>query len=140
MQAVSRVTGRAVAIDRPDIDTDQIIPAVYLKRVQRTGFGPGLFSAWRADPAFALNQPGADQAKILVAGPNFGCGSSREHAVWALRDFGFDAVIAPSFADIFRSNSTGAGLVTAQATGQVVASLVALRRVTGADPAAAFGG
>ena len=133
MRAVSQVTGRAVAIDRPDIDTDQIIPAAWLKRVQRSGFGPGLFSAWRADPEFALNQPGAGQAKILVAGANFGCGSSREHAVWALQDFGFDAVIAPSFADIFRGNSTGAGLVTAQASAQVVTHLIGL---LAADPAA----
>jgi 3-isopropylmalate dehydratase small subunit len=115
MRAVTRVEGRAVVLDRPDIDTDQIIPAAWLKRVERTGFGPGLFSAWRSDPGFALNQPGAGEATILITGPNFGCGSSREHAVWALQDFGFEAVIAPSFADIFRGNSTGAGLLTAQA-------------------------
>jgi len=115
MRAVQRVRGRTVVIDRRDIDTDQIIPAAWLKRVERTGFGAGLFEAWRADPAFALNQPGAADAKILIAGANFGCGSSREHAVWALQDFGFEAVVAPSFADIFRGNSVGAGLVTAQA-------------------------
>ncbi len=115
MRAVQQVRGSAVVIDRRDVDTDQIIPAAWLKRVERTGFGAGLFEAWRADPGFALNQPGAAGAKILIAGANFGCGSSREHAVWALQDFGFEAVVAPSFADIFRGNSVGAGLVTAQA-------------------------
>ncbi len=133
MRTVSRIEGRAVAIYRADIDTDQIIPAAWLKRVERSGFGPGLFGAWRSDPAFALNQPGASEAKILVAGANFGCGSSREHAVWALQDFGFEAVIAPSFADIFRGNSIGAGLVTAQADEETVARLVA---VLDADPVA----
>jgi 3-isopropylmalate/(R)-2-methylmalate dehydratase small subunit len=132
MRAVTRVEGRAVALDRRDIDTDQIIPAAWLKRVERTGFGAGLFEAWRADPAFALNSPGASEARILVAGANFGCGSSREHAVWALQDFGFGAVIAPSFADIFRGNSIGAGLVTAQADEDTVASLFT---VLAADPA-----
>jgi 3-isopropylmalate/(R)-2-methylmalate dehydratase small subunit len=123
MRAVARVEGRAVVLDRPNIDTDQIIPAAWLKRVERTGFGPGLFSAWRNDPDFVLNQPGADLARVLIAGSNFGCGSSREHAVWALQDFGFEAVIAPSFADIFRGNSIGAGLVTAQADEATVATL-----------------
>ncbi len=88
MPGVQRIAGRAVAIDRDDIDTDQIIPAAWLKRVERTGFAPGLFGAWREDPGFALNRPGAAGAKVLVAGDNFGCGSSREHAVWALQDFG----------------------------------------------------
>ncbi len=125
MRPVSKVTGRAVAINRRDIDTDQIIPASWLKRVERTGFGPGLFSAWRSDPDFALNAPGAREAKILLAGANFGCGSSREHAVWALQDFGFEAVIAPSFADIFRGNSIGAGLVTAVASEETVERLFA---------------
>jgi len=133
MRAVRQVHGRAVVIDRRDIDTDQIIPAAWLKRVERTGFGAGLFEAWRADPGFALNQPGAAEAKVLIAGVNFGCGSSREHAVWALQDFGFEAVIAPSFADIFRGNSVGAGLVTAQADEAAVAGLVA---AIAADPAA----
>jgi 3-isopropylmalate/(R)-2-methylmalate dehydratase small subunit len=131
MRAVTKVQGRAVVLDRPHIDTDQIIPAAWLKRVERSGFGPGLFSAWRADPDFVLNQPGADEAKILIAGPNFGCGSSREHAVWALQDFGFEAVIAPSFADIFRANSIGAGLVTAQAGEDAV---TALGKALTADP------
>src|SRR6266705_174204 len=133
MRAVQRVDGSAVVIDRRDVDTDQIIPASWLKRVERTGFGAGLFEAWRADPSFVLNTPAASEAKILIAGANFGCGSSREHAVWALQDFGFEAVIAPSFADIFRGNSIGAGLVTAQAEEASVATLVA---ALGADPAA----
>ncbi len=131
MRAVSRVEGRAVVLDRLNIDTDQIIPASWLKRVERTGFGPGLFGAWRADPGFVLNQPGADEAKILIAGANFGCGSSREHAVWALQDFGFAAVVAPSFADIFRGNSIGSGLVTAEAGEAAVAELGA---ALSADP------
>lgn len=131
MRAVQRVRGRAVVIDRRDIDTDQIIPAAWLKRVERTGFGAGLFEAWRADPGFVLNQPVAIGAKILIAGANFGCGSSREHAVWALQDFGFEAVVAPSFADIFRGNSVGAGLVTAQADEDDVANLIA---ALGGDP------
>jgi 3-isopropylmalate/(R)-2-methylmalate dehydratase small subunit len=125
MRAVRKVEGRAVVLDRRDIDTDQIIPAPWLKRVERTGFGAGLFEAWRADPGFVLNTPAAAEATILIAGANFGCGSSREHAVWALQDFGFAAVIAPSFADIFRGNSIGAGLVTAQAPEDGVASLIA---------------
>ena len=114
MSGVQRIAGRGVAVQRSDVDTDQIIPAAWLKKVERTGFGTGLFEAWRRDPEFALNQPGADQAKVLLSGPNFGCGSSREHAVWALQDFGFQAVVAPSFADIFRGNAVGSGLVPAQ--------------------------
>ena len=125
MRAVSTVRGQAVVLDRRDIDTDQIIPAAWLKRVERTGFGAGLFEAWRKDPGFVLNQAGATRAKVLIAGANFGCGSSREHAVWALQDFGFEAVIAPGFADIFRGNSIGAGLVTAQAVEDDVARLLA---------------
>jgi 3-isopropylmalate/(R)-2-methylmalate dehydratase small subunit len=131
MRAVQQVRGRAVVLDRHDIDTDQIIPASWLKRVERTGFGSGLFEAWRADPGFVLNQPGAIDPKILIAGANFGCGSSREHAVWALQDFGFEAVVAPSFADIFRGNSVGAGLVTAQVDEDDRASLIA---ALAADP------
>ena len=110
---IQRIAGGAVALDRRDIDTDQIIPASWLKRVERTGFAAGLFGAWRADPGFVLNRPAASAAKVLVAGSNFGCGSSREHAVWALRDFGFRAVVAPSFGDIFRNNAVAAGLVPA---------------------------
>jgi 3-isopropylmalate/(R)-2-methylmalate dehydratase small subunit len=133
MPGVKRIAGRAVALDRRDVDTDQIIPASWLKLVGRTGFAPGLFGAWRADPAFVLNRPGADQARVLVAGANFGCGSSREHAVWALQDFGFQAVVAPSFADIFRNNSVGAGLVPAQVSDDGSARLFA---ALAADPEA----
>ncbi len=112
MQPVRVVTGTAVPLERSDVDTDQIIPAVWLKRVERTGFGAGLFSAWReGDPDFPLNRPEHAGATILVAGPNFGVGSSREHAVWALMDYGFKAVISPRFGDIFRSNATKSGLV-----------------------------
>jgi 3-isopropylmalate/(R)-2-methylmalate dehydratase small subunit len=125
MNGVEMVAGRAVAVPRSDVDTDQIIPAAWLKKVERTGFGEGLFEAWRRDPAFALNQPGADQAKVLLSGANFGCGSSREHAVWALQDFGFQVVVAPSFADIFRSNAIGSGLVPAQVSDDASARLLA---------------
>jgi 3-isopropylmalate/(R)-2-methylmalate dehydratase small subunit len=104
-------TGRAVPLRRSNVDTDQIIPASYLKRVSRAGFGEGLFAAWREDPSFVLNQPEYGGATILVAGNDFGTGSSREHAVWALTDYGFRAVIAPRFGDIFRTNSTKAGLL-----------------------------
>lgn len=104
-------TGTAVPLRRSNVDTDQIIPAVYLKRVTRTGFADGLFSAWREDPGFILNDPAYSGASILVAGPEFGTGSSREHAVWALRDGGFRAVISPRFADIFRGNALKEGLL-----------------------------
>src|SRR5215470_8324494 len=104
-------TGRAMPLRRTNVDTDQIIPAVYLKRVSREGFGDGLFSAWREDPSFVLNQSRYDGATILVAGTDFGIGSSREHAVWALQDYGFRVVIAPRFGDIFRTNATKAGLL-----------------------------
>src|SRR5260370_36462797 len=103
--------GRAVPLGRSNVDTAQIIPAEYLKRVSRAGFGEGLFAAWREDPSFVLNQPEYDGATILVAGTDFGTGSSREHAVWALTDYGFRAVIAPRFGDIFRTNATKAGLL-----------------------------
>lgn len=111
MEAVRNVTARAVPLRRSDIDTDQIIPSDWLKRVERTGFGEGLFSQWREDPAFVLNDPRHAEAEILIAGPNFGTGSSREHAVWALMDYGFRAVISPRFGDIFRNNSTKNGLL-----------------------------
>ena len=133
MPGVQRITGCAVALDRRDVDTDQIIPAAWLKRVERTGFAPGLFSAWREDPDFVLNRPGASEAKMLVAGSNFGCGSSREHAVWALQDFGFQAVVAPRFGDIFRNNSIAAGLVPAVVSEE---SVVRLFAALAADPAA----
>ena len=114
-------TGRAVPLRRTNVDTDQIIPAVYLKRVTRDGFGEGLFAAWREDPSFVLNQPRYQGATILVAGTDFGTGSSREHAVWALLDYGFRAVIAPRFGDIFRNNSTKAGLLPVVLPEKVVA-------------------
>ena len=108
------VAGRAVPLNRSDVDTDQIIPSEWLKRIERTGFGAGLFAEWRDDPGFVLNDPDHAGATILVAGPNFGTGSSREHAVWALVDYGFGAVVSPRFGDIFRSNSTRSGLVPAE--------------------------
>jgi 3-isopropylmalate/(R)-2-methylmalate dehydratase small subunit len=111
MKPVRIVQGTAVPLDRSDVDTDQIIPAEWLKRVERTGFGRGLFSTWRDERDFVLNDERYAGAKILVAGPNFGTGSSREHAVWAITDYGFEAVISPRFGDIFRNNSTKNGLV-----------------------------
>jgi 3-isopropylmalate/(R)-2-methylmalate dehydratase small subunit len=109
-----RHKGKVVALPRADVDTDQIIPKQFLKGVDRTGFGPSLFYDWRADPQFELNRPAAQGATILVTGPNFGCGSSREHAVWALAQYGFRAIIAPSFADIFMANCFRNGLLPVQ--------------------------
>ncbi len=111
MKAVQVITGRGVPLKRSDVDTDQIIPADWLKRVERTGFEAGLFSTWRDDRNFVLNDEKYAGASILIAGPSFGVGSSREHAVWAIQQYGFDAVIAPSFSDIFRNNCTKNGLV-----------------------------
>src|ERR1700722_13068739 len=111
MEPFTQHTGRVVPLRRTNVDTDQIIPAVWLKQVSRAGFGKGLFAAWREDPSFVLNQPQYAGATILVAGTDFGTGSSREHAVWALTDYGFRVVIAPRFGDIFRSNATKAGLL-----------------------------
>src|SRR5918995_2663927 len=112
MQPVRKISGHALPLDRSDVDTDQIIPAHWLKRVERTGFGAGLFSSWREnDPDFVLNRPEYQGATILVAGPNFGVGSSREHAVWALMDWGFQAVVSPRFGDIFRNNALKEGLL-----------------------------
>jgi 3-isopropylmalate/(R)-2-methylmalate dehydratase small subunit len=111
VKAVHVITGTGVPLKRSDVDTDQIIPADWLKRVERTGFDKGLFSTWRDDRDFVLNDERYAQASILVAGPAFGVGSSREHAVWAIQQYGFDAVIAPSFSDIFRNNCTKNGLV-----------------------------
>jgi 3-isopropylmalate/(R)-2-methylmalate dehydratase small subunit len=125
MDPVTQVTGRAVPLDRADVDTDQIIPASWLKRIERTGFGEGLFSAWRADPGFVLNQPEYAGARVLVAGPNFGSGSSREHAAWALQDYGFAAVISPRFADIFRGNSLKIGLLPVELPAETVEKLMA---------------
>jgi 3-isopropylmalate/(R)-2-methylmalate dehydratase small subunit len=133
MQAVSSVIGRAVPLDRSGIDTDQIIPAVWMKKIERVGFADGLFQKWRRDPAFILNQPERRGATILIAGANFGCGSSREHAVWALRDYGFRAIIAPSFADIHRNNLPNSGLVPVVPSAAVVDALMS---VTTADATA----
>ncbi|NLC98957.1 MAG: 3-isopropylmalate dehydratase small subunit [Actinomycetales bacterium] len=119
-------TGVGVPLRRSNVDTDQIIPAVYLKRVTRTGFEDGLFAAWRNDPEFVLNKDVYKNASVLVAGIDFGTGSSREHAVWALQNYGFKAVISPRFADIFRGNSGKAGLVAAQVDESVVEQLWAL--------------
>ena len=132
MEPFTTHTGRAVPLRRSNVDTDQIIPASYLKRVSRAGFGEGLFAAWREDPSFVLNQPQYDGATILVAGTDFGTGSSREHAVWALTDYGFRAVIAPRFGDIFRTNSTKAGLLPVALP---EATVSALQDAIEADPA-----
>jgi len=123
MNPVRVITGKGVPLVRSDVDTDQIIPSDWLKRVERTGFGEGLFSEWRENSDFVLNQERYDGAKILVAGPNFGTGSSREHAVWALMDYGFDAVISPRFADIFRNNCGKMGLVVAAVPQEAVHQL-----------------
>ncbi len=131
MEAVTRVVGRAMPLDRADVDTDQIIPASYLKRLGRTGYEDGLFAAWRRDPGFVLNDPRYAGATILVTGPNFGCGSSREHAAWALHDSGFQAVVAPSFADIFKNNCLRNGLVPARVDADVAGRLM---RGLEADP------
>ena len=117
-------TGTALPLRRSDVDTDQIIPAVWLKRVERTGFGAGLFSAWRKDPGFVLNDTRYAGATVLLAGENFGTGSSREHAVWALTDYGFAAVLSPRFADIFRSNSYANGFLPVQLPEAVIERLM----------------
>jgi 3-isopropylmalate/(R)-2-methylmalate dehydratase small subunit len=120
MDAITTHTGTALPLRRSNVDTDQIIPAVYLKRVTRTGFEDGLFGAWRNDPEFVLNKPEHQGATVLLAGPDFGTGSSREHAVWALMDYGFRVVLSSRFADIFRGNSGKAGLLAAQVDQSVV--------------------
>ncbi len=111
MQKIQKIEGMAIPLDRANVDTDQIIPAVWLRRVERTGFGEGLFSSWRQDPDFVMNRPEYQGGSVLIAGPNFGIGSSREHAVWALMENGIQAVISPRFGDIFRNNATKTGLV-----------------------------
>jgi 3-isopropylmalate/(R)-2-methylmalate dehydratase small subunit len=131
MDPVTTVTGRAVPLDRSDVDTDQIIPSDWLKRVERTGFGAGLFSEWREDPEFVLNLPQFGEANILVAGANFGVGSSREHAVWSIMDYGFQAVITPRFGDIFRNNAAKNGLVPVVVPADVAETLL---RAVEADP------
>jgi 3-isopropylmalate/(R)-2-methylmalate dehydratase small subunit len=125
MKAVRVVSGTGVPLARSDVDTDQIIPSDWLKQVERTGFGKGLFSEWRDDRDFVLNDERFAGARVLVAGPNFGTGSSREHAVWAIQDYGFDVVISARFADIFRNNCTKNGLVPAQLEAEVVEQLLA---------------
>jgi 3-isopropylmalate/(R)-2-methylmalate dehydratase small subunit len=125
MEQVREIVARAVPLDRANVDTDQIIPSDWLKRVERTGFGEGLFSEWRESSDFVLNQEQYDGAQILVAGANFGCGSSREHAPWALEDYGFRAVIAPSFADIFRNNCLKIGLLPVALPADVVTRIMA---------------
>ncbi|CAO5229327.1 3-isopropylmalate dehydratase small subunit [Frankia sp. AgKG'84/4] len=153
MEAFTIHTGRAVPLRRSDVDTDQIIPSDWLKRIERTGFGAGLFSQWRTDESFVLNNPVYAGASILLAGPDFGTGSSREHAVWALQDYGFRAVISARFADIFRGNALGNGLLPVQLPAATVENLqsaverdptveitvdLAAREVRGAGVVAAF--
>ena len=123
MEKFTSHTGVAAPLRRSNVDTDQIIPAVYLKRVTRSGFEDGLFAAWRGDPDFVLNQPAYQQATVLIAGPDFGTGSSREHAVWALQNYGFKAVVSSRFGDIFRGNSGKAGLLAAEVDEKVVQAL-----------------
>ena len=132
MQPFTTHTGRGVPLRRSDVDTDQIIPSEYLKRVSREGFGDGLFAAWRADPDFVLNQPEAQGATILVAGPDFGIGSSRQHAVWALTDYGFRAVISSRYGDIFYNNSIQDGLLPVRLPEDVV---TAIQDLIEGDPA-----
>jgi 3-isopropylmalate/(R)-2-methylmalate dehydratase small subunit len=131
VKAFTAVTSHALALDRPDVDTDQIIPKQFLKRIERSGFGEFLFFDWRKDPAFELNRPEAKGARILVAGRNFGCGSSREHAAWALQDFGYQAIVAESFGDIFATNCSKNGLLT------VVVEPAAVRELLDSAPAEA---
>ena len=124
MEAVTRVVGRAIPLDRANVDTDQIIPAKHLKRIERTGYGPFAFEAWRRDPNFVLNNPAYDGAAIMLAKQNFGSGSSREHAVWAIEGLGVRAVIAPSFADIFRNNCFQGGVLTVELSEEDVDELM----------------
>ena len=131
MEPVNVVSGTAVPLDRSDVDTDQIIPSDWLKRVERTGFGRGLFSEWREEPGFVLNDEAYAGASVLVTGSNFGTGSSREHAVWAISDYGFTAVISPRFADIFRNNCTKNGLIPVQVDAELGEALM---RAVEADP------
>lgn len=124
MQPFTTHTGRALPLDRSDVDTDQIVPAEYLKRVERTGYGRFLFDEWRKDPSFVLNDPRFEGATVLLAGPNFGTGSSREHAVWAIEDYGFRAVISPRFGDIFRNNCTKIGVLPVELPQESVRALM----------------
>ena len=137
MRPFRRVTSTAAVLDRPNVDTDQIIPKQFLKRIERTGFGEFLFFDWRYDengeqrPGFELNDPAVADARILLTGVNFGCGSSREHAAWALQEYGFDVVVAPSFGDIFRSNCLKVGLVPVELPAADVAALIDAARDRG---------
>ena len=124
VEKIKVIEGTALPLDRSDVDTDQIIPAQYLKRVERTGFGPFLFDEWRKDPGFVMNDARYAGANVLIAGPNFGCGSSREHAPWALEDYGFRAILAPSFADIFRNNCMKVGLLPVELPAESVRALM----------------
>jgi 3-isopropylmalate/(R)-2-methylmalate dehydratase small subunit len=130
MEKITQITGVAVPFRRSNVDTDQIIPAQFLKRVTKTGFDDALFYSWRQDPDFILNRPEYQGAAVLIAGPDFGTGSSREHAVWALRDFGFRAVISPRFADIFRGNSGKQGLLTGTVPEETVERIWAVLEAT----------
>jgi 3-isopropylmalate/(R)-2-methylmalate dehydratase small subunit len=125
MEPVRKIRGKILPLPRADVDTDQIIPAKYLKRIERTGFGEFAFDEWRKDPDFVLNDRRYDGAVILVTGPNFGCGSSREHAPWALQQMGLKAIIAPSFADIFRNNCAKIGLLTVELPQESIDRLIA---------------
>ena len=133
MEAVKRVTGRMLPLDRADVDTDQIIPKQFLKRIERAGFGPFLFYDWRQAEDFVLNRPEHDGASVMVTGANFGCGSSREHAPWAIRDAGFRAIVAPTFADIFKANCYKTGLLAVTLPESQVRHLIDL---ASEDPAA----
>ncbi len=124
MEPVKRVSGKALPLGYSDVDTDQIVPSDALKRIERTGFGRFLFSEWREDPDFVMNRPEHEGAVVLLAGENFGCGSSREHAPWALQDYGFGAIIAPSFADIFRNNCAKIGLLAVELPEETVKKLL----------------
>ena len=130
MKPFRRTTGRVAVLDRADIDTDQIIPKQFLKRIERTGYGEFLFYDWRQDPAFELNRPEYEGATILLTGRNFGCGSSREHAPWALQDYGFEVVVAPSFGDIFATNAAQIGLVVIALPAEEVRKLMAADELT----------
>ena len=128
MDPVKKVEGKALPLGWEDVDTDQIVPSDALKRIERTGFGQYLFSSWREDPDFILNRPEHDGALVLIAGKNFGSGSSREHAPWAIQDYGFGAVIAPSFADIFKNNCAKIGLLAVELPGESVQELLDIVR------------
>jgi 3-isopropylmalate/(R)-2-methylmalate dehydratase small subunit len=130
MEPISTIAGPVSVLDRADVDTDQIVPKQFLKRIERTGYGEFLFYDWRQDPQFELNRPEYAGATVLVTGRNFGCGSSREHAAWALQDYGFEVVIAPSFGDIFASNAAQIGLVVITLPEEEIGRLMEARRLT----------